>query len=284
MITIDNKLEDIGKVGLTGDKILLDKEDNVVYKLTQTNKKFLFNQYLSMINFKETDIFKTPIIKESFNKFKFQGNLFDGYKMKYIKQTEFINDENIHDLIKSYFQHCLPYQDKILFNSIDHYFKYLISSVIPKLSKDHSNETLSFWLSILFSYYEEKEYSSFAQPTWYHGDLTTDNILYNNDVYYLIDFNQKLGMWGNMSLDISKILQNFVLGNNQKRIDEKIDQIITGYETKDVYHFKKFIIILIFSHLLRALPYARNYPSKYEKFIDGIDKILFLYNETILKF
>lgn len=242
-------MQSILKSGISGDIVI--KRDDKVLKLTENRPDFLKSQFNFLCKIKNDTRFKennitSPIIVNSWGKYKFNSKDYIGYQMHYIKDTGLFEFD--FDNLFNFFK-----QNKINCPDFKSYKDYIINRIDKFINCDFRNTLLD---------YINDGYSTYNQyfnnnKSLCHGDFTDDNFILSNGNIVLIDTNFKNDLWQSFLLDISKFYQN---------------KILIDY---DNYNLDGEIEYLLVTHYIRALPYALdNDIVKYHKFLNIIKKIV----------
>ena len=96
--------------------------------------------------------------------------------------------------------------------------------------------------------------------SFYHGDLTIDNILWDGTKYTLIDPNYKADIWGSYLLDLSKLYQETRF-DKEELFRELQSQIKKKFAFSDTN--MRFLDLLEISHYIRMMPYVRKFKDIY---------------------
>ncbi|MCK9574631.1 MAG: hypothetical protein WC979_01860 [Candidatus Pacearchaeota archaeon] len=107
------------------------------------------------------------------------------------------------------------------------------------------------------------KYSQFANSSlsYFHGDFTVDNILWDGEKYTLIDPNFKNDMWPSYLLDLSKLFQETRFSDM-----EFFNEIFNEIKTQFNFNNDKmnFIELLEIGHYIRMIPYVVKYPEVFK--------------------
>jgi len=194
--SLKEKLENVLKVvfpNSTIKNILKEKNgvSNNVYRVyTQDYHIYIIKEYLYQYNFRLEnqlyDIYESncisvirPINKEIIQYKDFQYNIFEYKKeenpIKTIPKTYILKLLNMERKVKT--------KETILYKC-NKYYDYLSSSPVK-----HSEvkEEIDY---VMYIYRKIKDYKLFKERYINHGDISKDNILYSENRYYIIDFDE----------------------------------------------------------------------------------------------
>jgi len=245
-----------------------------IYKYTndESRKDFVKNQYHWMNG-----------IKRKFPQYAFT-HLFlvdekteTGYSMSRIDTKEMTKD-NVKDLVQIVLDIKLPITEihKVLpyhpafhissgnDNSIDIRDKNLYFDAYVNYLKKIVLRNPDVFSDFDWELYEKEMYKheKFANKSlsFYHGDLTIDNILWDGTKYTLIDPNYKADIWGSYLLDLSKLYQETRF-DKEELFRELQSQIKKKFAFSDTN--MRFLDLLEISHYIRMMPYVRKFKDIY---------------------
>lgn len=132
--------------------------------------------------------------------------------------------------------------------SFENYVSYL-RSIVLKNPDIFSNFNWPLYETRMLQY---KEYAN-NHLSFYHGDLTIDNILWDGSKYTLIDPNYKTDMWPSHLLDLSKLYQETRFDNPE--LFNEIKKEISIAFNFDAY-LMSFLDLLEIGHYIRMIPYV----------------------------
>lgn len=115
------------------------------------------------------------------------------------------------------------------------------------------------------------KFENFADKSisFYHGDMTIDNVLWDGNKYTLIDPNFKSDSWPSYLLDLSKLYQETRFDNKNLFHELKFNiQRKFNFGNAEMY----FLELLEIGHYIRMMPYVQNfeeiYKLKYTRFVE----------------
>lgn len=207
---------------------------------------------------------KTKNIDRNYERLSCLRNL--GYNVPaiYIKNKDILDMQYIYGTdIKSYLIYDnLDFFLRKIFELIDSFKK----NSVDKLYVDTYNQKLSWLKDDLFIFTKKQLVESLPESlpsSCYHGDLTLENIIYNNNEFYLIDaITSEYDSW---VFDLAKMRQDtkcFWIARNSndkniKKILSIIDKKIT--ETYRLVDNNNLLILM----LLRVFPYVSGNDQKF---------------------
>lgn len=263
-----------------------------IYKVNILHKEFVikissrasFNNTLKCQKEKQqtySKIFKTPKVFIS-------GYL--PHNCKYFILMEYICGSKLSDII---FLYNYNYGKKILNNFFNVYITNIkfnfsnnfisnnfifinkIENVAMKLEKFNFSNNEKLIINKTINILKKYDWS-YIQKSESHGDLTLENVIYDNsNKFVLIDFLN--GFYESWELDVSKLLfdirtgwslrYNYILIDNTKIIRKKFYKItmkivINNIEEKYRCKVKKDLLYLQLLHAIRILPYSKDNMSK----------------------
>lgn len=225
-------IKDLG--GYSGDKVFLVKRDGsyFVRKIGDINLNYIKSQEL------KSKGFNTPLTKRI---------SLDTIEMEYIQGF------SIKDFLKIYDPNILS---NFLINFFDTCFQ---DSILKDYSEVIETKLDSFYFFDLLPFTKLEIFEKIPKmypQSFYHGDLTLENIIFSNGKFYLID--GSISGFSSWVFDLAKLRQDlhcrwFIRNENQVSLYTNVEILNRKIEQKYSLFYDDYLLIFM---LMRVLAYA----------------------------